>query len=74
MNKKVCRKCRKIIEEVKINEKGKEEFLKVCPVCGNTNFTTFWKGSTLIIDPEKSEVGKAMGVTVPGRYALRISR
>lgn len=74
MNKKACRKCRKIIEEVEINEKGKEESVKICPVCQGNNFTTFWKGSALIINPEKSEVGKAMDVSVPGKYALRLSR
>ncbi len=74
MNKKACRKCRKIIEETEINAKGKEESVKICPVCQNNTFTTFWKGSALIINPEKSDIGKAMDVTVPGRYALRLSR
>ena len=74
MNKKACRKCRKIIEETEINSKGKEESLKVCPVCGSTSFTTFWKGRVLVINPEKSEVGRAMHVKVPGSYALRLSR
>jgi len=74
MNKKVCRKCRKIIVETEINAKGKEESLKVCPVCGSNVFTTFWKGTALVIDPDKSEIGKAMDVQVPGKYALRLSR
>jgi len=74
MSKKVCRKCRKIIEETEINKDGKEESVKVCPVCGLNSFTTFFKGTALIIDPDKSEVGKAMGVTTPGKYALRLSR
>ncbi|MDD3177984.1 MAG: hypothetical protein PHR26_00530 [Candidatus ainarchaeum sp.] len=74
MNKKVCRKCRKIIEETEPNNSGKEEYLKICPVCGSSNFTTFWKGTALIIDFEKSEIGKAMGVETPGKYALRLSR
>lgn len=74
MRKKTCRKCRKIIEEVEINAKGKEESVKICPVCEGTNFTTFWKGQALIIDPEKSEIAKSMDVSVPGKYALRVSR
>ncbi len=74
MNKKVCRKCRKIIVETEVNKKGKEEPVKVCPVCGSTNFTTFWKGMALVIDPDKSDVGKAMDIQTPGRYALRLSR
>jgi len=74
MSKKVCRKCRKIIEETETNKDGKEESVKVCPVCGLNSFTTFFKGTALILDPDKSEVGKAMGVTIPGKYALRLSR
>jgi RNA polymerase subunit RPABC4/transcription elongation factor Spt4 len=74
MNKKVCRTCRKIIEETEVNEKGREEYVKVCPVCGGTVFTTFWKGVALIIDPDNSEIGKAMDVKTPGKYALRLSR
>ena len=70
MNNKACRKCRKIIE----NDSNSKEMVKVCPVCGSTVFTTFWKGRALIVDPEKSEVAKTMGVTVPGKYALRLSR
>ncbi len=60
---KACRNCRKIIE------KGKE-----CPVCGGTSFTTFWRGYVLILDPENSEIAKKMGITAPGKYALRVSR
>jgi RNA polymerase subunit RPABC4/transcription elongation factor Spt4 len=74
MNKKACRKCRKVIEEVELNAKGKEESVKICPICQGNNFTTFWKGSALVINPEKSEIGKAMDVVVSGKYALRLSR
>ena len=74
MTKKVCRKCRKIIDEVEVLKGGKEEVVKVCPVCGSNVFTTFFKGTALIIDPDKSDVGKAMNVITPGKYALRLSR
>jgi DNA-directed RNA polymerase subunit E" len=60
---KACRNCRKVIE------KGKD-----CPVCGSTQFTTFWRGYVVILDPEKSSLGKKMGVTKPGKFALRLSR
>ncbi|MFH0905827.1 MAG: transcription elongation factor subunit Spt4 [archaeon] len=81
MNEKACRKCRKLIEEKEVvDEKSgklKKEVIKTCPVCGATgtnNFTTFWKGTAYIIDPDNSEVGKKMDVKTPGRYALRLSR
>jgi len=60
---KACRQCRKVIE------KG-----KVCPVCGSTVFTTFWRGYVVILDPDKSEIAKKMGVSRIGKHALRLSR
>jgi len=64
MNKgKACRECRRVTEE---GEK--------CPNCGSTAFTTFWRGYVIILDPEKSEIAKKMGITISGKYALRLSR
>jgi len=64
MNKgKACRECRKVIEE------GDK-----CPNCGSTAFTTFWRGYVIIIDPEKSEISKKMGIQTTGKHALRLSR
>lgn len=63
VQEKACRTCRKIIEE------GKE-----CPLCHGTSFTTFWKGYVIIIDPEKSEIAKKMGITHTGKHALRLGR
>lgn len=60
---KACRSCRKIVEE------GDK-----CPVCGSTQFTTFWRGYVLIIDPEKSEIAKKMGIAQVGKHALVLSR
>jgi DNA-directed RNA polymerase subunit E" len=77
MNTKACRKCRKIIEEkdvVGTDGKTKKEIIKECPICGSKLFTTFWKGTALIVDPENSEIAKAMDVKTSGKYALRLSR
>jgi len=60
---KACRDCRRIIDE------GTK-----CPVCGSNTFTEFWRGYVSILDPEKSEIAKKMGITQAGKYALRISR
>lgn len=60
---KACRNCRMVVEDS-----------KECPVCKGTAFTTFWRGYVVIIDPEKSEIAKKMGITFPGKYALRLSR
>jgi len=63
VKEKACRNCRKIVEEE-----------KVCPVCGNTTFTTFWRGYVVIVNPEQSEIAKRMGINTIGKYALRLSR
>ncbi len=60
---KACRTCRRVVEDS-----------KECPECKGTSFTTFWKGYVVIINPEKSEIAKKMGITNPGKYALRLGR
>ncbi len=60
---KACRECRKIVEE------GDK-----CPVCGGTAFTTFWRGYVVILNAEKSEIAKKMGINTKGKHALRLSR
>jgi DNA-directed RNA polymerase subunit E" len=73
MNARACRKCRMIVDD-NSNADAKKESVKVCPNCGSGVFTTFYKGTALIIDPEKSEVAKTMDVRIPGKFALRLSR
>ena len=60
---KACRQCRKVIEE------GDK-----CPDCGGAQFTTFWRGYVIIIDPEKSQIAGKMGIGSVGKHALRLSR
>jgi DNA-directed RNA polymerase subunit E" len=60
---KACRECRFLAEE------GDK-----CLNCGNTSFTTFWRGYVIIINPETSEIAKKMGITRKGKFALRLSR
>ena len=60
---KACRNCRKVVEE------GTK-----CPNCEGEQFTTFWRGYVVLMDPEKSEIGQEMGIHLPGKYALRLSR
>tara|TARA_Y100000310_G_C20614566_1_gene779931 strand:+ start:484 stop:645 length:162 start_codon:yes stop_codon:yes gene_type:complete len=50
------------------------EDAKECPMCKGTTFTTFWRGYVVILNPEKSEIAKKMGIEVPGKYALQLSR
>ncbi len=58
--KKACKDCKAII--IKGN---------VCPVCKSTNITSSFQGVIVIFDPE-SEVAKKMGITAPGKYAIKV--
>jgi DNA-directed RNA polymerase subunit E" len=58
----VCRNCKYIIAQG-----------NVCPLCGSTNLTTKWSGHVTILDVEKSEIAKKLGIKVNGTYALNIN-
>ncbi len=57
-----CKKCRYITEEI-----------TVCKVCGSREFAKEWYGYVVVIDPEKSEIAKKLGIKYPGKYALIVS-
>jgi DNA-directed RNA polymerase subunit E" len=57
---KACKNCRFITKE------------KKCPACGSEDLTENWRGVILIVDPEKSEVAKQLGIKFAGRYAAKI--
>ncbi len=44
----------------------------VCPVCNNSNFTDNWRGRLNIIDAEKSEIAKKVGIKVKGEYVIKV--
>jgi len=44
----------------------------VCPNCKSSNLSDDWSGLVVIVEPSTSEVAKRMGITAPGRYALRV--
>jgi len=43
----------------------------VCPICGG-QMSKEWQGYLVILDPERSEIAHKMGITVKGKYALRV--
>ena len=57
---RACRNCRFISNS------------KVCPNCKSTSLSDDWVGELIVVDPEKSEIAKNMGIKSPGRYALRV--
>ncbi|MCC6027324.1 MAG: DNA-directed RNA polymerase, subunit E'' [Archaeoglobus sp.] len=44
----------------------------VCKGCGSSDLTKDWYGYVIILDPEKSEIAKNLGIKNPGKYALRV--
>lgn len=60
MSKKVCKKCRIFV-------KGNE-----CSICKGNNFTEIWQGKINILDANKSEIAKKIGINVKGEYVIKI--
>ena len=58
---KACMNCRLIISQG-----------DVCPVCGGTVFTTRWSGYVVVLNAERSEIAKKLGIKVNGAYALHL--
>lgn len=46
---------------------------KACPNDGSTELSNEWSGLIIIITPDRSQVAKTLGITKPGRYALKVS-
>jgi len=58
--KKVCKQCRIFVDG------------DACPICKNANFSTNWKGRLAVLDPEKSEIAKKVGLKQKGEYAIKV--
>ena len=58
--KKACRNCKLIVDGT------------VCPNCKGNQFSENWKGKIIIIDPEKSEIAKRIGIKIKGEYAIKL--
>lgn len=61
MKELACRKCKMLTNE------------KACPNDGSTELSNEWSGLIIIIDPERSQVAKTLGIVKAGRYALKVS-
>lgn len=44
---------------------------KTCPKCGG-ELSEKYSGLIIILDPERSEIGKLMGINAIGHYALEV--
>ncbi len=45
----------------------------MCPVCKSTELSKDWFGIMLILHPEKSKVAATLEITVPHKYALKVT-
>ena len=57
---KACRNCRYIVESE-----------KVCPKCQG-DLSDRFHGMIIILNPEKSEIGKLAGINSTGKYAIKV--
>jgi len=59
----VCRECHSVQDSTEI---------EACKMCGSTSLTEDWAGYVVIAHPEDSQIAEEMGVTEPGKYALKV--
>ena len=59
MKQRACKVCNRIFEGDK------------CPNCGSKEFTDSFKGKTIILNPEKSEVAKKLNIKEKGSFAIK---
>ena len=56
-----CRKCHMLTHD------------KVCPNDHSNDLSEEWSGLIIVLDPKNSSVAHTLSITVPGRYALKVS-
>ncbi|MDQ1372103.1 MAG: DNA-directed polymerase subunit [Candidatus Thermoplasmatota archaeon] len=56
---RACKRCNSMTEEEK------------CPLCGGDT-SKEWQGYVIILDHTKSEIARRMGISVNGKFALRV--
>lgn len=61
MKKKACKSCKLFYD-------GEQ-----CPSCGSSQTVTNWKGRIHIINLEKSEIAKKIGMSREGEYAIKVT-
>ena len=60
-DEKACKNCRMIISH------GDR-----CPICDSTDLTNKWSGHVVVLNVEKSEIAKKLGLKVNSTFALNI--
>ncbi len=66
MRKKICKRCKSIVDGNKCND----------PACGGLQSgqaAQSYKGRISIVDANKSEIAKKIGLKYAGEYAIKVS-
>ncbi|MCL5262340.1 MAG: DNA-directed RNA polymerase subunit E'' [Candidatus Marsarchaeota archaeon] len=61
MEELVCKNCRIIISH------GDK-----CPLCGSTDLTSRWNGYVIMLNVDKSDIAKKLGLKVNSVFALNV--
>jgi len=60
MAENVCKECHRLVSG------------QVCAACNTSALTSDWSGYVVILDIQKSKIAQKLGVTLPGKYALKV--
>lgn len=44
----------------------------LCPICRKASFATAAQGRFILLNAEKSEIGKKVGYPIAGEYAIKV--
>ncbi|MDH2901503.1 MAG: transcription elongation factor Spt4 [archaeon] len=45
---------------------------RICSNCHSSDLRRFWSGMIVIVNPSESVLSRALEITKPGRYALKV--
>ncbi len=62
-----CKECKMLFDNEALKQSGQSS----CPQCGG-QLTKDWQGYLAVVDFEKSEIAKTMGISKNGKYALKV--
>lgn len=62
MSEKACKNCHLIVSADESE----------CQNCKSSAFSTDWSGIIIVMNPEKSEIAKKLGIKKAGRYAIKV--
>lgn len=59
--KQACKKCKALFDG------------GACPVCKSEQLAMSWKGRMFILNANKSDIAKKIGIAVDGEYAIKVN-